>query len=173
MTELFRLDKRARESAPIVLNLIKDSGWCYAWGIVSVVTIIPVLTFQVYETWKARKEGTSKLMQNLAGMFAVMANGTWMVGDLYFHDGFHRYSKWLFGVGLLFIILFCLVSVLQQRKVPVVTRVEAQRTMMVSKETGKLFFVHSRSAALQRRPITDHQQMMLVRHRYPHRSPRH
>jgi hypothetical protein len=156
-----RLDK-ARESAPIVLNLIKDSGWCYAWGVVSMVTIIPVLSFQVYEIWKSRKEGTHKIMQNIAGMFAVMANGTWMVGDLYFHDGFHKYSKLLFLLGFIFIGLFAIFSWRQGR---VAQKNGPDRVMMVSKETGSLIFVHSKLAHLHRRTASDHHHVMNVRHR--------
>lgn len=150
----------ARESAPIVLNLIKDSGWCYSWGMVSVITIIPVLSFQVYEIWKARKEGTHKVMQNIAGMFAVMANGTWMVGDLYFHDGFHKYSKLLFLLGFVFIGLFGIFSWKQARTA---RKSQPQRTMMVSKETGNVIFVHSKLAHI-RKPMTG-RNVVMVRHR--------
>lgn len=155
---LIRMDK-ARESAPIVLNLIKDSGWCYAWGVVSVITIVPVLTFQVYEIWKARKEGTHKVMQNLAALVAIMANGTWMVGDLYFHDGFHKYSKWMFIIGFAFIGLFALFSYLQSRK----SKGESRRVMMVSKETESLVFMHTKLAHLHK-PSRD-RRVVMVRHR--------
>lgn len=157
---LVRLDK-ARESAPIVLNLIKDSGWCYAWGVVSVVTIIPVLTFQVYEIWKCRKDGAHKVMQNIAGMFAIMANGTWMVGDLYFHDGFHKYSKILFLLGFLFVGLFAIFSYRQSRGSS-----KNDRVMMVSKDTNSVIFVHSKLAHLRRRPTAlDAHRIMMVRRR--------
>lgn len=152
-----RMDK-ARESAPIVLNLIKDSGWCYAWGAVSVITIIPVLTFQVYEVWKSRKEGAHKVMQNIAATVALMANGTWMVGDLYFHDGFHSYSRWLFSVGLIFVVLYGIFSFRKFK----VEKVKGKRTMMISKQTRGIVFLHTRTS--KQIPMMS-RRVVMARHR--------
>lgn len=137
---LFRMD-RARESAPIVLSLIKDTGWCYSLGIVSVITIIPVLTFQVYEIWKCRKEGANKIVQNIMATLALSANITWMLSDLYFGERYRHYAKWMFFFGMLFLVIYglCLLLLRKPRKVAVVQ----QRTMTVSKSTRGLVFVHS------------------------------
>lgn len=156
---LIRLDK-ARESAPVVLNLIKDTGWCNAWGMVSVITIIPVLSFQVYECWKCRKEGTHKLMQNITATLAVAANGTWMIGDLYFQDHFRTYVKWIFNVSFIFLGLFAYFS---YRKNKSEKKEDVQRVMMVSQQTRTIIFAHTKLARLHRKPMTVHH--MMVRHR--------
>lgn len=157
---LIRLDK-ARESAPIVLNLIKDTGWCYTWGIVSVVTIIPVLSFQVYECWRARKDGTYKVFQNIMATLAVAANGTWMIGDLYFHDRLRSYGKLIFNLSFICLGLYTFFVYRQSKKEK---KEETQRVMMVSKQTKSLVFMHTRTAHLHRRPMVG-TRVVMARHR--------
>lgn len=91
---------RVIESAPVVFNLLKDSSWCYAWCWVGVIAIVPVITFQVYEVWKKRKD-YHELIKSLIGALALAANGTWMIGDLYFgSDHFRGIAKWFFSFGI-------------------------------------------------------------------------
>jgi hypothetical protein len=159
---LIRMDK-ARESAPIVLNLIKDTGWCYTWGLVSVITIVPVLTFQVYEVWKARKEGLHKVMQNIAAMLAVMANGTWMVGDLYFHDHFRVFGRWIFAISFIFLGLYGILAYRLSKKKSE-KAVDTQRVMTISKETRGIVFVHGRLPGI-RKPGRYHHRVIMARPR--------
>lgn len=143
-----RMDE-ARREAPIVLNLIKDTGWCYAWGMISVVTIIPVLSFQVYEIWKSRKDGSHKVVQNIMGTLAVMANGTWMVSDIFFHDHYRVYARWIFAISFIFLGLYFIFA---YRHAKTDKKDEPRRVMVVSKQTRDIMFVHGRLSHLHRKP---------------------
>jgi len=158
---LIRLD-RVRESAPIILNLVKDSGWCNAWGMVSIVTVIPVLSFQVYECWRSRKDGTYKVLQNIVATLAVAANGTWMIGDLYFHDHFRPYVKWIFNLGFVFLGIYAFFTYRHTKGDD--NKKDVQRVMMVSKQTKSIIFTHTRQAHLHRKPVRS-SHVMMVRHR--------
>lgn len=158
---LIKLDK-ARESAPIVLNLIKDTGWCYTWGLVSVITIVPVLSFQAYEVWKSRKDGIHKVMQNIAAMLAVMANGTWMIGDLYYHDHFRAIGRWIFAISFVFLGLYGLFAWRLSKRAKEAP--ETQRVMTVSKETKGIVFIHGRLPGIHK-PARYHHRVVMARPR--------
>jgi hypothetical protein len=157
--------EKAREEAPVVLNLIKDTGWCYTFGIVSVVAFVPVFTFQCYEAWRARKEGARKVMVNIAGAVAVLGNGAWMVGDIFFHDHFRPYVKWIFNVGFIFLAVYGIIAYFQNRKVQCAEKPE--RTMMVSKETKSIIFVHSRLGRLPHPQMRNYHHVVVRRRNRP------
>lgn len=103
-----RLVKNGRviESAPVVLNLLKDSSWCYAWCWIGTIAIVPVITFQVYEIWKNRKD-YHQVIKSVLATLALAANGTWMIGDLYFgSDHFRSIAKWFFSFGIGLVIAY-------------------------------------------------------------------
>lgn len=166
MRQIIKLDK-AREEAPVVLNLIKDTGWCYTYGLVSVVAFIPVFTFQCYEAWRARKEGWHKVMVNVAGAIAVLGNATWMVGDIFFHDHLRPYVKWIFNTGFVMVGLYGILAYLHSKKEKVANR--SERMMAISRETKSVIFVHSKLSRLPNSPgrrYTHHS--VVVRHRHRH-----
>lgn len=164
--ELIKMEK-AREEAPVVLNLIKDTGWCYTFGIVSVVAFIPVFTFQCYEAWRARKEGMHKVMMNVASAIAILGNATWMVGDVFYHDHLRPYVKWIFNLGFAVLAAWAIFAYFANRKD--VAR-KSDRVMAVSKETKSIVFVHPRAQA-SRRPMRDyHRGSVVVRHRHSHHN---
>lgn len=136
----FKTDE-AKEAAPFVLGMVRDFSWCSNIAILSVITVIPVLSFQVYEVWKCRKEGVHSVMQNVAAMIAMSANAMWMVSDLFLGERYRHYAKWMFFFGMLFLVIYglCLLFLRKTRK----TTVVQQRTMTVSKSTRGLVFVHS------------------------------
>lgn len=150
---------RVRESAPVVLNLVKDSGWCYAYGIVSVIAVIPVITFQVYEIWRCRKEGWHKILFHTMSLIALSGNGLWMISDLFYHDHLRPYAKWVFAISLIFLGLYVFYS-LRQKKI----EAAPQRVMMVSKETRNIVFVHTKLAHLRRKPSVGN-HVIMVRHK--------
>lgn len=155
---LIKMDK-IRENAPIILNVVKDSGWCFTWGIVSVVAVIPVITFQVYEIWKYRKDGTQKLMQNITATIALIGNCTWMISDIFFHDRYRVYSKWIFGISLIFLAAY---SVFVYRQSKDEQKTERRRVLMVSKQTRSLVFMHTRQQ-LHRKPGTVGHRVLMAR----------
>lgn len=155
---LIKLDKM-REEAPVVLNVVKDSGWCYAYGIISVVAIVPVITFQAYELWKCRKEGWRKVSFHLMGLVAISGNGFWMVSDVFFHDYYRTYARWIFVVSLGLLAAYVISAIIQRQRVPV------NRTMMVSQQTKSIIFVHSKLGRLPHNPVRDYRSHVVVRHR--------
>lgn len=156
---LIRMDKM-REQAPVILNLIKDSGWSYSYGIVSVVAIIPVITFQCYELWKCRKEGWHKISFHIMGLMALSGNGFWMISDIFYHDHFRPYVKWVFAISLFFLGLYFFFAYRQAKGVK---KAEMNRVMMVSKQTRGLVFMHTKTQ-LHRKPIVG-QRVMMARHK--------
>ena len=151
---------KMREEVPVVLNVVKDSGWCYSFGLVSVVAFIPVFTFQCYEAWKDRKEGWHKISFHLMGLIALSGNGFWMVSDVFFHDYYRKYARWIFFSSLFFMALYVICAIGQARKEKKVS----SRMMSVSKETKSIIFVHSKLAHL-RRPTGEYHRMIAVRNR--------
>lgn len=147
---------RVRESAPVILNLVKDSGWVCTYGVVSVVAIIPVLTFQAYEIWKCRKEGWHKIMFHTMSLIALSGNTLWMVSDLFYHDHLRPYAKWIFAASFIFLGLYVIFT-LRQKKI----EAKPRRVMMVSKQTRNIVFVHTKMSHLRRKPAVDHHIMMV------------
>lgn len=166
--KLIRMDK-ARESAPVVLNVIKDSGWCYAYGIISVVAIVPVITFQAYEIWKCRKDGWHKISLQLTGMIALLGNGSWMISDIFFHDQYRTYSKWIFGISWVFVALFGVFSY-RASKTGQKEEEKPARMMTISKETRGIVFLHGRVAHLRRPLPRGHYRTITARSRAPRQS---
>lgn len=158
---LIKLDKM-REEAPVVLNVVKDSGWCYAYGIISVVAIVPVITFQAYELWKCRKEGWRKISFHMMGLVALSGNGFWMVSDVFYHDYYRTYARWIFVGSLCLLAAYVISAIIQKRDSKSVNR-----TMMVSQQTKSIIFVHSKLGRLPRPPTRDYHNVV-VRHRHPH-----
>jgi hypothetical protein len=163
---LIRIDKM-KESAPVILNLIKDTGWSYSYGIVSVMAIIPVITFQCYELWKCRKEGWHKISYHIMGLMALSGNGFWMVSDIFYHDRFRPYVKWVFAISLVFLVLY---GFFAYRNAKGEKKAEAQRVMMVSKQTRGLIFMHTKNR-LYRRPIVE-TRVLMARHRNHSQQPK-
>ena len=163
--QLIKLDK-AREEIPVVLNLVKDSGWCYTYGVVSVIAFIPVFTFQCYEAWKARKEGWHKVMVNVAGAVAILGNATWMVGDIFFHDHLRPYVKWIFNAGFVVMALYGVLAYLHSKNEK--KDVIMDRTMMISPKTKSVIFVHTKLAHLPNSPLRERHRNLMVRRRHNH-----
>lgn len=157
---LIKFDK-IREEAPVVLNVVKDSGWCYAYGIISVVAIVPVLTFQAYELWKCRNEGWRKVSFHLMGLVALSGNGFWMVSDVFFHDYYRTYARWIFIGSLGLLATYVISAIIQKRD----SKAAVNRTMMVSQQTKSIIFVHSKLGRLPHNPVRDYHHHVVVRHR--------
>lgn len=121
---------RVIESAPVVFNLLKDSSWCYTWCWIGTIAIIPVLSFQIYEVWKKRKD-YHEVIKGTLGTLALMANGTWMIGDLYFgSDHFRNIAKWFFSFGIGLVLAYYAYLFKKGHNQPVS---RARRYLMVSR----------------------------------------
>jgi hypothetical protein len=146
---------RMRESTPVILSIIRDSGWCYAYGFVSVIATVPVLMFETYEIWKCRKEGWHKIMHHVISLTGVLGTSCLMLSDFYFGNHLRPYAKWIFGISPILLCLFFFFSYCQFKKEK---KVDMQRVMTISKETRGIVFIHGRLSHL-RKPVRYHHMM--------------
>ena len=97
---------RKIENLHIVLWLIKDMCWAVNLHWMAVFMIIPTMIVALLITWQTRKM-RSELFHNLAIVFWITANCTWMVGEFYGWDenlykgyGLRKFAVIPFGIGL-------------------------------------------------------------------------
>ena len=69
---------RRMENMHILFWLLKDISWCLNFKVLGVLMIIPTLSVAIYITIK-NKEYKSELAHNLAVIFWIAANSTWMI----------------------------------------------------------------------------------------------
>lgn len=103
---------RRIENLHILLWLIKDLCWALNYKIVAMVMILPTLAVALMITWQTRHI-LSELLHNLAVVFWITANCTWMVGEFYGWDenligdiGLRQLAVIPFGIGLLILAYY-------------------------------------------------------------------
>ena len=69
---------RRMENLHIVFWLLKDVSWCLGFKILGTLMIIPTMVAAIYITHK-NKDIRSELAHNLAVIFWIAANSTWMI----------------------------------------------------------------------------------------------
>lgn len=69
---------RRMENMHIVFWLLKDISWCLNFKPLAIVMIFPTLLIAIWITHKNRQI-TSELAHNLAVIFWITANSTWMI----------------------------------------------------------------------------------------------
>jgi hypothetical protein len=69
---------RRMENMHIVFWLFKDTSWCLNFKPLAILMIIPTLLIGIYITNK-NKKFASELAHNLAVIFWITANSTWMI----------------------------------------------------------------------------------------------
>ena len=106
---------RRIENMHILLWLIKDACWAMNYRTMGMIMIIPTLFVAFFITWQTRHI-LSEFLHNLAVVFWIIANCTWMVGEFYGWDakslggntGSARWPWSLFCIGLLILIYYYL-----------------------------------------------------------------
>ena len=96
---------RPLENFHIVLWLVKDICWCTLSKSMGVIMIAPTVVFAIIITWKARKV-KSEFWHNLAVLFWLCANSTWMVGEFFYNDSTRKYALFFFVLGLISIAYY-------------------------------------------------------------------
>ncbi len=91
---------RPLENLHILLWLLKDICWVMMAEVPGLLMIIPTLFLAMRITWLSRNN-RADLYHNLAIVFWIMANSTWMVGEFFFNDGWRAPAKIFFVAGLL------------------------------------------------------------------------
>lgn len=97
---------RKIENLHILLWLIKDMCWAINLHWPAVFMIIPTMVVALLITWQTRKM-RSELYHNLAIVFWITANCTWMIGEFFGWDenlvnglGLRQFAVIPFGIGL-------------------------------------------------------------------------
>ena len=98
---------RRVENLHILLWLLKDTFWAINFRYPAIFMIIPTLAVALVITYQTRKI-TSEFLHNLAMVFWITANCTWMVGEFFEWDanlvgpyGLREFSIFPFAAGLL------------------------------------------------------------------------
>lgn len=102
---------RRIENLHILLWLIKDACWALNFRLPGMIMIVPTVLAALVIAWQTRKI-VSELVHNLAVVFWIIANCTWMVGEFYGWDegafGLRRFALIPFGIGLLILGIYYL-----------------------------------------------------------------
>jgi prepilin signal peptidase PulO-like enzyme (type II secretory pathway) len=105
---------RRIENMHILLWLIKDACWAMNYRTMGMIMVIPTLLVAFFITWQTRHI-LSEFLHNLAVVFWISANCTWMIGEFYGWDenlwgeyGLRQMSLIPFGIGLLILIYYYL-----------------------------------------------------------------
>lgn len=103
---------RRIENLHILFWLIKDACWALNLSIPALIMIVPTMLAALIITWQTRKL-FSELMHNLAVVFWIVANCTWMIGEFYGWDegrfGLRNLALIPFSIGLIILaVYYCL-----------------------------------------------------------------
>jgi hypothetical protein len=142
-TDLYSIPNRFRrmENLHILFWLIKDLCWCLAFKPLGMVMIIPTLAIAVFITWRTRTV-KSELAHNLAIIFWITANSTWMTAEFFGFDAqpvlFGLNGKYLalipFIIGLLILAWYYIIIRPKESKknqlVPMQTEQTARHTAL-------------------------------------------
>ena len=90
---------RTTENLHILLWLIKDTCWLQDFKVPGLIMIVPTIAVAVYLTAKSRKI-REEFIHNLAIVFWLCANSTWMIGEFFYEDATRPYALIFFGLGL-------------------------------------------------------------------------
>jgi hypothetical protein len=100
---------RRIENLHILLWLIKDACWALNLQIPALIMIVPTILAALIITWQTRKM-FSEVMHNLAVVFWIIANCTWMIGEFYGIDegiyGLRNMALIPFSIGLLILAVY-------------------------------------------------------------------
>ena len=105
---------RKFENIHILLWLLKDLCWVTLSETLAVIMIIPTVALAFYIAWLSRVE-KSELFHNLAVCCWIMANSTWMLGELFYHGATKNVAILFFAIGLFFIFYYYLFILLPKR----------------------------------------------------------
>lgn len=100
---------RRIENLHILFWLIKDAFWALNLRVPGLIMIVPTVLAALIITWQTRNL-ISELVHNLAVVFWIFANCTWMIGEFYGLDGGLYGMRHLalipFGIGLLILFVY-------------------------------------------------------------------
>lgn len=102
---------RRLENLHILFWLVKDTCWALNLRTPGIIMIFPTMIAALVITWQTRKI-ISELMHNLAVLFWITANCTWMIGEFFGLDegqfGLRKLALIPFSIGLITLLSFYL-----------------------------------------------------------------
>ena len=109
---------RRIENLHILFWLVKDLCWAMNFRYIGMLMIIPTMVAALMITWQTRKI-FSERMHNLAVVFWIIANCTWMVGEFFGIDegtyGLRTMTIIPFSIGLVILASFYIRFYTQQK----------------------------------------------------------
>jgi uncharacterized membrane protein YciS (DUF1049 family) len=100
---------RRIENLHILFWLVKDLCWAMNFKYIGMLMIIPTIVAALMITWQTKKI-YSELMHNLAVVFWITANCTWMIGEFFGVDegpyGLRTMAIIPFSIGLAILASF-------------------------------------------------------------------
>ena len=115
--KIYNIPARFRrvENLHILLWLLKDICWAMNLRAMGMFMIIPTLTVALLITWQTRHM-LSELLHNLAVVFWITANCTWMIGEFYHidesingHIGLRHVAIIPFAIGLIILAYYYII----------------------------------------------------------------
>ncbi len=106
---------RAGENFHILLWLLKDLCWILDFKVLGMIMIVPTVAMAIWIAWRSRTDRV-ELLHSLAVVCWIMANGTWMTGEFFFHDGTRPIAAVFFVLGLLCILPYYATSAAHRTK---------------------------------------------------------
>ncbi len=91
-------DIRKIENVHVALWLVKDISWCSDWQWLGMLMVAPTLVVASRICWLTRADG-EELVHNLAVVFWVTANITWMIGEFFYNDVTRPMARVFFAIG--------------------------------------------------------------------------
>ena len=123
---------RRTENMHIIFWLVKDISWAMLWKPIGLIMFIPTLTIAILISWQTRKL-LSEFYHNLAIVCWITANGFWMITEFFWPDlDYLRYYTAIpFGIGIIFIAVYYLIILPNEKKEKLVTiSVEVSETTL-------------------------------------------
>jgi len=74
--------------------------WVTGFKTLGTIMIAPTIVIAVVITWKSR-EVVAELCHNLAVVFWISANSTWMIGEFFYNDTTRPYAIAFFSAGFI------------------------------------------------------------------------
>jgi len=101
---------RFTENLHIIFWLLKDISWAMLWKPLGLLMIVPTLLLAVKITIQTRYI-KSELFHNLAVVFWICANCTWMILEFFWpeNDQLRYYTAIPFGMGISCIVYYYLI----------------------------------------------------------------
>jgi hypothetical protein len=96
---------RKVENLHIIFWLVKDTCWCLLSKELGLAMIFPTILIAMWIVIKTRKN-LSEFAHNLAVLFWISANSTWMLGEFYCEDCTRPYAIVLFFLGITCLCLY-------------------------------------------------------------------